>query len=267
MLTEPDQHKDLERRMEVERAIRDDRQHWWVYSPESLPDFRQGFSREYVELGDGFTFMVEGGKWQRLGMELPDGTFRNFFQTVRFSDFQDRRGTVVTITAEDAASIIRARYADRGVVVLPEHAYRDKQKRAEAERIAKERNLEFRKQAVAEFEERCEEARQLGLKLPKASPWLKESYVMLNMTDPTSFEATVALRNPGSNTAREIAGQLEGVLAPLVQAVDGLARMVADLRGTYNKKTRHDKGVVGLVREGADDDRELAGEVSFGDVA
>ncbi len=265
MPTELD-HKDLE----VEHAIRDDRQHWWVYSAESLPDFRPGFGWEYIQLGDGFTFSVEAGQWKRLGMEMPGGSFKNFFQTVRYADFQDRRGTVVTVTAEDAAAVIRERYSDRGVMVVPEHVYRDEQKRAEAERIANERNLEFRKQAITEFEQGCEEARQLGLKLPKASPWLKESYVMLNMTDPTSFEATVALRNPGSNTAREIAGQLEGVLSPLVQAVDGLARMVADLRGTSNtsgKKTRHDKGVVGLVREGADDDRELAGEVSFGDVA
>ncbi len=216
-------HKDLEHRMEVERAIRDDRQHWWVYSPESLPDSRPGFGREYLQAGDGFTFSVEAGQWKRLGMETPSG-FSSFFQTVRFSDFQDRRGTIVTVTAEDAAAVIRERYADRGVVVLPEHVYRDEQKRAEAERIAKERNLEFRKRLIAQYEAQLEQHRQLGLKNPPMSRYLEESYAMLGMVNPCSFEARLAERNPGSASAQAIAKALANALEPLI-------RLVAKLEG------------------------------------
>ncbi len=234
---------------------------WWVFSPEDLPSFREGWAREFVMYQCHTIGPLEAGAW----FELPRQYSRRAYR-----DYQDQVGHLEVVTAAEVAEFVNRVYGARGVVAVPGTVYADEARRAEIEKLARERNIEFRRRAIAEFEEQCEQARQLGLKLPKASPWLKEGYAMLNMTDPTSFEATVALRNPGSNTAREIAGQLEGVLSPLVQAVDGLARMVADLRGTSNtsgKKTRHDKGVVGLVREGADDDRELAGEVSFGDVA
>ncbi|SRR5581483_4885363 len=183
----------------------------YVYSPENLPDFRPGFSREYIE-ADGFVIgPLKAGEWHEL-----DTKRRRVF-----SDYQDKHGREVMLTDKDAANFIRERFAERGLVVATDLELHTK--REELEREARERNLEFRKRLVSEYEFQADEARNAGRKVPPVSKYLEESYRMLDMTNPYSFEAIQAARNPGNAVAQDIAKALTDALAPFVQLLKQIA--------------------------------------------
>src|SRR5581483_8886819 len=134
----------------------------YVYSPENLPDFRPGFSREYIE-ADGFVIgPLKAGEWHEL-----DTKRRRVF-----SDYQDKHGREVMLTDKDAANFIRERFAERGLVVATDLELHTK--REELEREARDRNLGFRNRLIADDGFPADEALHARRNFPPVSKKVEE---------------------------------------------------------------------------------------------
>lgn len=184
---------------------------FYLYSPESFPAHRKRNARfqdtpEYLSFNGFVVGDVKAGEWKKLQRK---------YERQEYSDFQDKRGTRIVVLEDEMADAINAQFSNpenpnynRGVVVLDEATYADEATRKLAEEEAHEKNLEFRRRIVADFELQFNERQVTGKGRSYPTAYEEECYEVTGLTRPYSAKALEAQRNPGARVAQDIAAEL-----------------------------------------------------------
>lgn len=175
---------------------------YWIYSTESFPN-------EQLQGKPGYT-----PEWlAHAGVQLPQIMAKTWteipsrFSIVRHRDWRDRSGTKEVIPTDDIVPALRARFGDRGVVIM-DHEPNVVERRVEEKKSA-ETNLAFRMSAVEWYENQVREKEVTGTGRTRPTPYEDQCYTILGLTKPYSVEAMRAQRHPGEAVGEQIVAALE----------------------------------------------------------
>lgn len=182
-----------------------------VFSAQSFPHQptdEAGWTPEYIEM-DGFRVTpVLAGEWKELERNYRAVTPYKEQKTVimgRTWNDADFIGNQISFSDVDFAAWINANYGPIGVVAIPEHVFSDDKKRKAAEQEARNRNIEYRKKTLEEFEQQLHERKITGKGRAKPTKYEEECYDILGWPKPYSLDALKAERMPGAVAAQQIA--------------------------------------------------------------
>lgn len=185
---------------------------FWIYSVEPMPRTDLFSSRDYNPTNDYVAYNgiylepVPAKQWTRI----PDK-----FKSLRHRDRTDKQGTTYHVFDDEIVKANQERLRPRGVL-FTDHEPTAVEK-AELEDRAAKLNMQFRIDAIQQYEEAMREAEANGRTL-KANTYVRECYELLQLPRPGSAEAIRAQRQPGEDVADRIVAALERLLSRKVEA-------------------------------------------------
>lgn len=180
---------------------------YWVYSVEAMPRTDLFMSRDYNPNNDyiGYNSIYIEPVPAKTWVRIPDK-----LRSLRHRDRTDKQGTIYHVFDDEIVKANQERLRSRGVL-FTDHEPTAAEK-AELEARAAKLNMQFRIDAIQNYEESMREAEANGRTL-KANTYVKECYELLQLPRPGSAEAIRAQRQPGEDVADRIVAALEKLLS------------------------------------------------------
>jgi hypothetical protein len=174
---------------------------WFVYSVESFPNEtligKPMYTPEYLMHAGIQLPPVEAKKWTK---------FQDNFYNTKHRDWRDRTGTREHVSGEDLFTVLRKRFANRGITFFDHEP--SVTEKVMAEKECMEKNMAFRMAAVEAYENEVNEKKVTGHGRTKPTPYEDECYTLLGPTKPYSVEAMRAQRHPGEAVGEQIVAAL-----------------------------------------------------------
>jgi hypothetical protein len=183
---------------------------FYVYSVEPMPRVDLFAKRDYSPDNDYIHYNgihlapIDAKTWTRID---------DRFKSLRHHDRTDRQGHTYHVFADEIVKANRERLGPRGVV-FTDHEPSATEK-LELEKLALERNLQFRLETIQHYEDQVREHETGNPARTKPTSYELECYEVLGMERPYSVAAFKSQRDPGGAAANRFAEALEKLVAHL----------------------------------------------------